>query len=139
MSYLLDTNVLSEAKQKQPEPKVLSWLAQQSPTDCYLSVISLGEIQEGITALGNTKKARVLAAWLASLKQSFHGRILPLDEAVLSTWGELHGQARRKGQPLPVIDSLLAATALTHNLTLVTRNTADFINTGVHLHNPWRD
>ena len=137
MSYLLDTNVLSEAKQKQPDPKVLRWLAQQSPTDCYLSVISLGEIQEGISALGSTKKASILADWLNTLKHSFHGRILPLDEAVLSTWGELHGQARRKGQPLPVIDSLLAATALTHNLTLVTRNTADFKVPGLRLNNPW--
>jgi predicted nucleic acid-binding protein len=137
VNYLLDTNILSEAKQKHPDPRVLSWLAKQSPTDCYLSVISLGEIQEGISALGSTKKARALAEWLASLKQAFQGRILPIDEQLIATWGDLRGQARAKGRPLPVIDSLLAATAITHNLTLVTRNTADFEASGIKLFNPW--
>jgi predicted nucleic acid-binding protein len=139
MSFLLDTNVLSEAKQKHPDPKVLSWLASQALTESYISVLSLGEIEEGIAYLGSTKKALDLNHWLLSLKQSFQGRILVLDEATLSTWGQLRGFAKQQGQVLPVIDSLLAASALTHKLTLVTRNTKDFVLTGVQLLNPWLD
>jgi len=137
MSYLLDTNVLSEAKQKQANPKVINWLGSQGAIDSYISVITLGEIEEGISYLGKTKKAKSLRHWLDDIKLNFQNRILPIDEKTMQIWGELRANARRNGQTLAVMDSLLAATALNHDLVLVTRNTSDFNATGVRLFNPW--
>jgi toxin FitB len=137
VSYLLDTNVISEAKKPSPDTKVLRWLASHDPTETYLSVVTLGELREGISYLGNTKKARELHLWLAQLKQLFYSRTLNIDESVADTWGQLRGEAKRKGRTLPVIDSLLAATAIVHDLTLVTRNTKDFAVLPVKLFNPW--
>ena len=139
MSYLLDTNIISEPRRKRPNLKVKAWLAKQDATDVYLSVITLGEIQEGIGYLGNTKRAESLATWLEGLRKAFSGRILPVSEEVMLIWGSLRGEAKRAGRPLPLVDSLLAATALSYDLTLVTRNTKDFTGVGVNLLNPWGD
>jgi toxin FitB len=137
MNYLLDTNVVSEAKKPSPDTKILNWLALQDPTETYLSALTLGELSEGVTYLGNTKKARDLQQWLLHLRQTFKGRILNIDENVADAWGQLRGEAKRKGRPLPVIDSLLAAIAIFHDLTLVTRNTKDFAGLRVKTFNPW--
>jgi toxin FitB len=137
VSYLLDTNIISEAKKPAPDPKVLSWLAQHNPTEIYLSTISLGELVEGIAYLGKTKKAKDLQRWLVQLEGTFYGRILGVDEAVADKWGQFRGEGKRKGRVFPVVDSLLAATAIVHDLTLVTRNTKDFSGLTVKLLNPW--
>lgn len=137
--FLLDTNVISELVKPRPEPKVVSWVGEIDENLLYLSVLTLGEIRRGVAALPQSARRMALEAWLESdLRLRFSKRILPIDEAVADRWGALAGQAQRDGRGLPVIDSLLAATAIHHNLTLVTRNTADIDATGVSLFNPWQ-
>ena len=121
-----------------PEPKVAAWIEAADESLLYLSVLTLGEIRKGIAALPRPARRGQLAAWLETdLRARFSGRILPVDEAVADRWGLLTGEASRKGIRLPVIEGLLAATALSHNLTLVTRNAGDVAATGVPTLNPW--
>ena len=137
MSYLLDTNVVSEARRPRPDENVLRWLAAQPLTSTYLSVITLGELEEGITALGDTQRAQALRGWLAQLTESFGGRILDVDQDVATTWGRIRAEAKRQGRPPPAALALLAATAITYELTLVTRNVADVARLPVTILNPW--
>ena len=137
MSYLLDTNVVSEARQPRPDKNVLRWLAAQPLTSTYLSVITLGELEEEITALGETQRAQALRGWLAQLTESFGGRILDVDQDVATTWGRIRAEAKRQGRPPPAALALLAATAITHDLTLVTRDIADVATLPVKILNPW--
>ena len=135
--FLLDTNVISELVRLRPDPKVKAWVADTDEGLLYLSVLAFGEIRKGIVALQDASRRVVLEAWLDSdLSLRFANRILPIDQVVADRWGRLSAQAGRKS-PLPVIDGLLAATALQYNLTLVTRNTKDVVATGVPLFNPW--
>lgn len=135
MSYLVDTNVLSELRRKQPHPQVVAWFAARPRQSLYLSVLTLGEIRKGIERLGDAARQQPLLDWLeVELPNYFVGRLLEVDAHTADRWGRLLGNA---GRPLPAVDSLLAATALQHDLTLVTRNTADFEGTGVRLINPW--
>ena len=135
MSYLLDTNVLSELRRKRPDPRVVKWFEDRPRALLYLSVLTLGEIRKGIESLQETQRKQVLIDWLeVDLPQYFLGRLLDVDVPVADRWGRLMSEAAR---PLPAIDGLLAATALRHDLTLVTRNTKDFENLGVRLLNPW--
>lgn len=135
MSYLLDTNVLSELKRKTPHAGLVAWLESKPSSTLYLSVLTLGEIRKGINALDDVNRRQRLSDWLeAELPVFFIGRILPVTVATADHWGKLMATAKR---PLPAIDSLLAATAIEHNLTLVTRNTKDFIDLPVTLFNPW--
>ena len=135
MSYLLDTNVLSELKRKSPNPRLVEWLEVKTASQLYLSVLSLGEIRKGIQTLPDAQRRQVLVDWLETeLPAFFAGRILPVDTAVADRWGRLVAQA---GRPLPAIDSLLAATAIEHDLTLVTRNIRDFDDLPVDTFNPW--
>ena len=134
--FLLDTNVISELVRPRPEPKVISWVAATSEDLLYLSVLTLGEIRKGIAALKDASRRVALESWLdADLVTRFAGRILAVDLAIADRWGHLAGRPGAK--LLPVIDGLLAATALHYNLTLVTRNTADVASTGVAVYNPW--
>lgn len=137
MSYLLDTNVLSELRRKQADRHVVAWFAGRSAQSLFLSVLTLGEIRKGIAALGlvDATRRQALSDWLeVDLPTFFLGRVLGVDAAVADRWGGLQARA---GRPLPAIDSLLAATALQHNLTLVTRNVRDFAGLGLNLVNPW--
>ena len=137
MSYLLDTNVLSELRRKQPDARVLQWFAQRPAGTLYLSVLTLGEIRKGVEALADQPRRLLLLDWLETkLPAFFSGRILGIDTAVAERWGRLVAQA---GRPLPVIDSLLAATAAQHGLILVTRNVRDVQGLGVQVINPWGD
>lgn len=138
MSLLLDTNVLSELNKKVLEPKVVTWFQNQKLSDCYLSVITIGEIEQGIEASRDAVKATNLQKWLEAIIQPrFSGHILPVDEAVIKRWGKLIGNAQKQGQPLPAIDTMLAATALEHDFTLVTRNVVDVNRVPVKVFNPW--
>ncbi len=135
MRYLVDTNVLSELRRKVPDLGVCQWFADRPASMLYLSVLTFGEIRKGIEAVSDINRRQVLADWLETeLNVFFTGRILTVDAAVADRWGRLVATA---GRPLPTIDSLLAATALEHDLVLVTRNTKDFKSLGVSLINPW--
>ncbi len=137
MGYLLDTNVLSELRRKQPDPRVLQWFAQRPAGTLYLSVLTLGEIRKGVEVLADQPRRLLLLDWIETeLPAFFSGRILGIDTAVADRWGRLVAQA---GQPLPAIDSLLAATAAQHGLIFVTRNMRDVQGLGVQLINPWGD
>ena len=136
MSYLLDTNVLSELRRKQPDEDVVAWLQARPPQALYLSVLTLGEIRKGVERLEAGTRKQALVDWLEQeLPSFFLGRLLMVGPEVADRWGRLMAQASR---PLPAIDGLLAATALQHDLTLVTRNTKDFEGLlGLSVLNPW--
>lgn len=135
MSYLIDTNVLSELKRKQPDSKVVAWLQERPRQSLYLSVLTLGEIRKGLERVEDASRRQSLLDWLeVELPHYFVGRLLGIDAATADRWGRLMAEA---GRPLPAIDALLAATALQHDLTLVTRNTKDFAGLAVRLINPW--
>lgn len=137
--FLLDTNVISELVKPRPEPKVVSWIEEIDENLLYLSVLTLGEIRKGVATLVQSARRTALEAWLESdLRLRFSKRILSIDEQVADRWGSLAGLAQKGGQTLPVIDGLLAATAIHYNLTLVTRNTGDTGATGVTVFNPWQ-
>ena len=136
--FLIDTNVISELIRPQPEPAVVAWVAGQDAGLLYVSVLTLGELRKGIAAHPDPVRRLRIEAWVeATLRPWFEGRLLPVDEAVAARWGLLAGQAHVAGRPLPVLDGLLAATALHHDLTLVTRNIAHVHATGVAYHCPW--
>lgn len=139
MNYILDTNVISELVKQKPNPKVVTWLEKVDPDNIYLSVITLGEIWMGVEKLPASKRKKSLDSWFKEeLLIRFHNRILPLDLPVMLTWGELTARLEKIGNPLPAIDSLLAATALQAEFTLVTRNTGDFQIAGISLYDPWK-
>ena len=137
MSFLLDTCVVSEYSKPVPSAKVLQWIDGQPDHDLFISAITFGEIQKGITTLPHGRKRRTLETFLKNTLETFDGRILPLDREVCLQWGTLRGQMQLKGQLVPVVDAFLAATVLTHRMTFVTRNVADFERTGVEILNPW--
>lgn len=136
--FLLDTNIVSELVRAKPDPRVTRWMDSIDEELLGLSVLTLGEIRKGIAALGpSTRKVR-LETWLSrDLILRFEDRILPIDQEVADRWGQITGALALKGSPLAVIDGLLAATAIHHNLTLVTRNTRDVALTGVAVFDPW--
>lgn len=137
MSYLLDTNVVSELRRREPDPQVVRWLDLRPPSTLFLSVLTVGELRRGVEALPAGARRQALDDWLAvDLPGYFGSRILPIDTRVAERWGRLVAQA---GRPLPAIDSLLAATALTHGLTLVTRNVRDFQHPGLAVIDPWNE
>lgn len=140
MTYLLDTCVLSEFTRRQPNLRVVSWLSEADEDNLYLSVLSIGEIQHGIERLEDTPRKDELRRWLEKdLLLRFERRILPLQTRTMLVWGELVGRLERQGRKIPAFDGLIAATALADDLVLVTRNTPDFVDTGVRLFNPWAE
>ena len=135
MSYLIDTNVLSELRKRQPDANVVAWLEERPRQSLHLSVLSLGEIRKGIESVADAAYRQTLTDWLETdLPTYFVGRLLSIDAPVADRWGRVQATA---GRTLPVIDGLLAATALQHDLTLVTRNVKDFAGLGVPLIDPW--
>jgi len=138
MRYLLDTCVISELIAKRPAPQVVAWVDSHDDEDLFLSVITLGEIKRGVARLPDSRRKQQLDQWLEdALLVRFQGRIAAIDTAVMLTWGELVARLEKTGRKLPAIDSLIAAIALQHHLTLVTRNERDFAGTGVEIVNPW--
>jgi predicted nucleic acid-binding protein len=136
--FLLDTNIPSELMRQMPEPRVEAWLEAADDERLYFSVVSLGEIVKGVSLLASGRKRRELERWLeTTLRPWFGTRILPFDEAVARRWGALSAQSEKKGRKLKVADAMIAATALVHDLTVVTRNVKDFAGQGVAVFNPW--
>ena len=136
MSYLLDTNVLSELRRKAPDAGVVDWFARRPASSLYLSVLTLGELRKGIEGVADADRRMALTDWLETdLPGFFAGRILPVDAQVADRWGRLLAAA---GRPLPAIDSLIGATAAQHSLSIVTRNSRDFASLGgLEVINPW--
>lgn len=138
--FLLDTNCISEVVSLRPEPRFLEWMDSADERLLYLSVLTLGEIRKGLAGLPQGRKRSHLESWLeAELPVRFARRILPVDAGVANRWGLIVREAKSTGKTLPVIDSLLAATALHYNLTVVSRNVSDFVRTKVPVLNPWED
>ncbi len=138
MRWLLDTCALSESTHLRPHPGVQEWLMRHGD-DCVISAASLGEIQYGVACLRPGVKRNQLHAWALALAQRFEGRVLATDAAVWRQFGDLKASLRAIGRMQDGLDMVIAATALQHGLTLVTRNTRRFEDTGIRLVNPWAD
>ncbi|MEO8127798.1 MAG: type II toxin-antitoxin system VapC family toxin [Bryobacteraceae bacterium] len=138
--FLIDTNVLSEYNRPGgPDAGVKLWLETTDRQTQHVSVITLAEIQKGIELLTEGKRRTQLELWLTQdLEDWFSGRVLPVDHRVAMRWASLVAQGSRTGRPLPTVDSLIAATALAYDLTIVTRNTKDFEGIGATTLNPWQ-
>jgi predicted nucleic acid-binding protein len=136
--FLLDTNCISELVRVKPDRGVMEWMDAADESLLYLSVLTLGEIRIGLASLAQGKRRTRLETWLElELQARFARRILLIDAPVADRWGLLAAQAKVKGATLPVIAGLLAATALHYNLTVVSRNAADFASTQTPVLNPW--
>lgn len=138
MKYLLDTCLISELVKDKPDLGVLEWIEQQDEQALFLSVLTLGELQKGVSKLPDGRKKTQLLHWLDDdLQTRFTGRMLDVDASVATLWGKMQGEAEQRGRRMPVIDSLLAATAQANKLAVVTRNGADMAESGVEVINPW--
>jgi toxin FitB len=136
--FLVDTSCISEVVRVKPEPRVLAWIEAADESLLYLSVLTLDEIKKGVVALPQSRRRSRLETWLEiELQARFSGRILPIDVAVADRGGLLAESAKTNGRPLSTIDGLLAATAIHHNLTIVSRNVSDFSRVPVQVLNPW--
>jgi len=135
VNYLLDTNVISELKRPKPNENVVNWFSEKEADSLYLSVLTLGEIRKGIEKMTDGQRKNALLIWLEKdIPLWFDSRLLNIDVETADCWGKLQAQANR---PLPAIDSLLAATAIRHDLCLVTRNVGDFDYPNLKISNLW--
>jgi toxin FitB len=138
MNYLSDTCALSEFLKKTPDEKVIEWFENQIEDSLFISVLTIGEINKGISKLPPSKRKTELETWLESILFRYDKRILPISLNIATRWGNLLGELEPKGRVLPIIDSLIAATALEHDLTIITRNESDFADTGAKVLNIWQ-
>ena len=140
MSFLLDTNVISEWVKPRPNPGVIAWLAEIDEDRTFISVITLAELRSGINLLAVGRRRDRLNAWLADeLPTRFEGRVLSIDTAVADCWGRITASARTAGRTIHAMDAFLAATADIHRLTVITRNVLDFQNAGTRVLCPWSE
>jgi toxin FitB len=138
MNYLLDTCLISELAKSKPDEKVVDWVLSENEASFYISVLTLGELYKGVEKLPESKKKEELRIWIEDeLKNRFQSRIISIDMRVSILWGKIQCLAEKNGKPMPPIDSLIAATGIAYDLTVVTRNAADMEQSGVKLLNPW--
>ena len=138
MSFLLDTNVVSEWVKAHPDPGVISWLAEVDEDRVFLSVVTLAELRHGIERMRTGSRRRRLDEWLRDeLPLRFEGRLLSVDDAVADAWGRVVAQREVSGRSISVMDAFIAATANVHALKLVTRNESDFEIAVKEIVNPW--
>lgn len=137
-AYLVDTNIPSELTRQLPDSRVTDFIRNAGRENLFLSVMTIGEICKGIDLLPASQKRTALQGWLdVQVRAWFAGRILPVSEAIAERWGRVAAGARKQGVTLAVVDGVIAATAMEHSLTLVTRNTKDYAGLGVSLFSPW--
>jgi predicted nucleic acid-binding protein len=140
VSFLLDTNVVSEWVRPRPNAGVVAWLAQVDEDRVFISVITLAELRYGIERLAAGNRRKRLDQWLRNeLPPRFEGRVLPVDQAIADVWGKVVARSEAAGRPISVTDAFIAATVEVHNLTLVTRNASDFEPTLKSVVNPWTE
>ena len=139
MTYLLDTNVISELIKPNPDKNVLQWFENCPEESMCISVLTIGEIESGIALLDDGKKKNEIITWFEELREAYSDKILPITNEIATLWGRMQGSLRREGVTIPVIDSFIGATALIHNRILVTRNKQDFRLPGIEIMNPWLD
>ena len=138
MSWLLDTCVVSELIRPRPKASVVSRVRERDENELFLSVITIGELEKGIAKLRASPKRIALEQWVRrELADRFRDRLLVIDSGVAALWGAMVGVSEARGRPLPVIDSLIAATSLQHDLTVVTRNMDGLERCGARCFNPW--
>ncbi len=136
MSFLADTNVLSELARARPSDQVVKW-ARANQGQLYVSTITLGELKFGVAILRESKRKRALQEWLSRLNEIMDGRTLSFNRAVAYVWADMRAKLKRDGHIMPVADGMIAAIAKRHDLTIATRNTADFHGIGVPVFNPF--
>lgn len=147
MSYLLDTCIISKLRKiaRNPDEKLATWFNKYHESSYFISVLTIGEIEQGISKLNLKKelekqKRIILENWFhEELLPRFSNRILTINAEVMLTWGKLSGEAKSRGQNIPIVDSMIAATAIVHDLTIVTENVDDFIVSGARVFSPWMD
>jgi len=138
MNYLLDTCLISELAKSKPDEKVVEWVLSENETSFFVSVLTFGELHKGVEKLPESEKKEELRSWIEDeLKNRFQNRIIGIDMRVSILWGKIQCFADKKGKPMPAIDSLIAATGIAYDLTVVTRNVSDMEQSGVKLLNPW--
>jgi predicted nucleic acid-binding protein len=136
--WLLDTNILSELRRPQPNPKVIDFVARQSLSALFISTVTFAEIRFGIEQITDLEKRTTLETWLTmQLRPMFEGRILPINEETMLIWRRLVEQGRKQGHTFPQPDLIIAATALQYDFSVVSRDTGGYAKTGVRLLNPW--
>lgn len=139
MSYLLDTNVISEPKRPRPDVRVVQWLSAVKDSEIFLSSLTIGEMKKGVEKLPSSKNRALVQNYLEKTRNRFVGRILPVTESTFLVWGKMIAELEKKGMIRPALDSLLEASALEHDLILVTRNVRNFQGSSVTILNPWED
>ena len=140
MAFLLDTNVVSETVKAKPEQRVLDWLEAQTPAELFLAAQTIGELIRGARKVKEKARRESFEHWIErDLADQFEGRVLPFDGPAAVQWGRLMGDGDRIGRPPAAADAQIAAVAIRHDLTLVTRNVRDFESLGVALLNPWEE
>lgn len=139
MSYLLDTNVISEPSRKRPDEKVIQWLAGVEDSETYLSAFTIGEMKKGAVKLSSGRNSALVQRYVEKVRNRFAGRILPITEDTFLVWGRMVAEFEKKGVVRPILDSLLEAAALEHDLVLVTRNVRNFVGSSATILNPWED
>ena len=138
MNALLDTCLVSELIKPKPDARVLAWMARTPEESCFLSVVTLGELERGIARLAaGTRRAR-LENWLGGLVEHYDGRTVGIDAGIARRWGKLSGQLAKRGRAISMGDGLIAASAIEHGLAVATRNVVDFALTGAKLIDPWK-
>ena len=139
MRYLLDTCVLSELVKSTPESRVLQWFEARKAPELFISAMTWGELQRGVTRLPKSKRRSELTRWLEQLQVGFEDRILAFDQNVSVAWAHMMVMTEKQGKSMAAFDSIIAATARAHDCKLVTRNVRDFAVAGIDVLNPWQD
>lgn len=138
MTYLLDTCAVSELRKPRPNAGLTHFLTQAHGDTLYLSAVTVGELTKGVESLPDGRRKNELDAWLKRLMHDYKDRVLPIDGETAQLWGCLTARAQGGGIIIPALDGLIAASALRHDLTVITRNVSDFRSTGAKVENPWR-